>query len=64
MSVDLLRSRLHEDIQRERDSLASQLVSQTQAPLDQIRLNQGIITGLTMAADLLDERFKNLHAIG
>lgn len=64
MSADLLRSRLEQDLTREANERAEILVDQRQAPLDEMRFNQGFIAGLRHAAQLLDERSKNLHANG
>lgn len=64
MSVDLLRSRLSDDLQSQIDDQAAVLVDQSQATLDAMRFQQGLIAGLRIAASLLEDRYKNLHAIG
>ena len=64
MSVDLLRSRLAQDIVEQVDHQAAILADARQAPLDELRHAQGMIAGLRLAKDLLDERYRNLHAIG
>jgi hypothetical protein len=64
MSADLLRSRLTDDIVARVSEFAGIIVEQRQAPLDEIRYNQGLIAGLRLAKDLLDERYRNLHSIG
>lgn len=64
MSVELLRSRLSEDLHRVINETAAVLVDQRQASLDEMRYNQGLIAGMRIAIDKLDDRYKNLHAIG
>jgi hypothetical protein len=64
MSVDLLRTRLAEDLTRVVSEAAEILASQRQAPLDELRYQQGRIAGLREANELLVERARNLHAIG
>lgn len=64
MSVDLLRHRLTEDIAKEARDATEILVARRQATLDEMRYQQGVIAGLEIAQGLLDERFRNLHAMG
>ena len=64
MSADLLRSRLSEDIIDKVSEYAGIIVEQRHGTLDEIRYNQGLIAGLRLAKDLLDERYRNLHSIG
>ena len=64
MSADLLQSRLTGDIQKRVDEEVTILVSQRQAPLDDMRYHQGVIAGLREAKSLLDERAKDLYKIG
>lgn len=64
MSADLLRSRLTEDCSREANTQAEVLVGARQMSLDELRYLQGMIAGLRLAVQLLDDRYKNLHAIG
>jgi hypothetical protein len=40
---------------------AATLSADTRAPLDLMRLNQGIIQGLQLAQQILDERYRKLH---
>jgi hypothetical protein len=64
MSADLLRSRALEDFTRAANEQAEILVLGRQLDVDAVRHTQGTIAGLRLAAQLLDERFKNLHGIG
>lgn len=64
MSADLLRDRLTGDLARVADEYAAILVEKSQAPIDEMRFNQGVIAGLRLAKTKLDERIGNLHSNG
>jgi hypothetical protein len=64
MSVDLLRSRLKQDIAQAIEAHTGVLQDGYQLPLDMLRVTQGRIDGLRQALILLDERYQNLHAMG
>lgn len=64
MSADDLRIRLRDDIEREVETSVAYLTEARQAPLDELRYQQGLIAGYRTAQKLLEERHRNLYAIG
>lgn len=64
MSTDALRSRLHEDLENQVQDATAVLQTARQLPLDELRYLQGMIAGYRTAQKLLEERHRNLYAIG
>lgn len=64
MSADALRSRLHADIDRQVETSVAFLTEGRLADLNELRYHQGLVAGYRAAQALLDERYKNLYAIG
>lgn len=60
MSSHQLREKVRERLRKGAEEQAAVLAEQTSATLDQMRLAQGIITGLRMAENIIDEEFRNL----
>lgn len=50
-------------LDQEEKQVTAFLVERTEDPLDQIRVNQGVIAGLRRAADLIDDAWKDLGNI-
>lgn len=63
MSTDLLRARLNQDLDA---AIAVQIevLVQQHMPHEHMCRAQGVIAGLREAQNLLNERYKNLHAMG
>ena len=62
MSAEALRAFTEERIRRKINEYATDLSSRSTATLDEIRLVQGVIRGLTEAIDEQSDAYRNLGA--
>lgn len=58
MSAQALRQSAKAVLQKKIDEFGNDLIDNTNAPLDQMRVSQGIVQGLRIALDAIDEGYK------
>lgn len=61
MSATVLRDSLRDSLNKQIEAHAAYVIERTGDTLDQIRLHQGRVAGLRLAADLLDQHYRDLH---
>ena len=60
MSAQALRELVHRDVRKKKDEYMAALVERSEDTLDQMRLSQGIIQGLDLALDVMDEAYRKI----
>jgi hypothetical protein len=61
MSGQLLRDAVIAELQQSVTVHEGYLSARTADTLDQMRLNQGVVRGLKLAIDIIENRARNLH---